>query len=236
MVTPAASAPANCNSAHYGNHFWGVKHNASSGKVSGSQANIEVKASALCSPSGGQTNPVVQAYALLVETGGTARFAAAGWQRQPATGRIAFATWCCNSSGGGQFANLGAVVLGDVFKYKASWQNGGDDRLHMIFCASDGSLCQDVLQTSFTGTALNGIRGAITTAANTTDVDLPGLSTNRANYRQILFRESTGPWGTFSTTECKSGASTLSTCNDAGSSRWTLNRVDNSHMQTWSNP
>lgn len=74
----ASGAPANCSNQGYGRHGWGVVR-AAKVKVSGAQANIEVRRADLCDPSG--NDPVGVAGVVTLQPPGTEssdRFARAG--------------------------------------------------------------------------------------------------------------------------------------------------------------
>jgi hypothetical protein len=221
-VLPALAAKANCGSNSFGQNYFGTTRNPSGARSSGAQANIETRESALCAPPSGKVAQAA-AFAGLFEVGGNG-WAWVGWDRLTGEGRTAVIHVRPTGSLE-QRALLFDVALGDSFRYKTSWQNNGDNKIHFIVCKTDGSGCVDFGHTTFDGDVWTDIQGRIVGNTNTDYADIPGIVGNRNDYRQMLWRDGTGPWETLSSSQIM-----------VGPDRYHLNVVDISHIQTWTDP
>jgi hypothetical protein len=224
VLAPALGAAASCGSSSFGQHYWGKGRNPSGASSSGAQATIEVRESALCNPPSGKVAQAA-AFAGLFQAGGGG-FAWVGWDRLTGEGR----NGAIHISQTGSIETrtiLGAVALGELFKYKATWQNGAgqDNKIHFIVCAANGTNCTDFGHTAFDATVWSDIQGRIAGNTNTKDADIPGIVGNRNDYTAIMWRDGTGSWTT----------TTSSNLTDSVT-RYHLNVVDNTHIQTWTDP
>jgi hypothetical protein len=242
-IRPVEGAPAHCSANGYGRHEWGVLRKAKT-KVSGSQANIEVRRADLCDPPDDGVGVGVAGVVTLQPPGAESsdRFARAGWQRvrypDGSLGpRAAFADWF--HDGSADFVLMWELSLGDVSKYKVSWKNNEDGKIHFFFCNADGTNCQEpptreggVFTTPFNpGLVWSDIHGYVAAWTTHVGVDLSGTVEDKANYRQIMFRQGTGGWQTYATTACRLPPD-LTGCRDSVE-RYHMVKVDDSHMRTW---
>jgi len=231
---PAQAAKTNCGSGTFTGHLWGVRHNNSSGYVSGAQANIDLKQNNLCNPPSGYI-AAVQAYAELAQVGGGG-YAWLGWQHDSVSGSTKHIYAQYSQTGSAIYQiTIGTISSGTTKKYKTTWQNGSgsDGFMHFIMCNSDGTGCVDYGHTNFNpGSAWSDSRGVITGVTDTQDADMPGITGDRNNFDSMLFRDGTGAWNTLSTSVCKlSGGS----CSDSVS-WYHPNDVSNSKFQLWTDP
>jgi hypothetical protein len=207
-------------------------HNSSSATVSGSQAQIETAHSDLCNPPGAW-HSVSGGFAGLWEVESPYSYAMTGWEKRSEVGREVVANL---TSGAGSptlaicptdSGNCGATpTIGDIFTYKTTWKNGSgeDGDIHFIFCRTTSN-CVDWGQTTFQATIWTDIHGKVSGFTDTNDADLPGIVGARAGYTSIMWRDGLGTWGTGSSTDQSDSLS-----------RYHLNDVDNSHIETWTDP
>jgi hypothetical protein len=223
-ASPAGAAAANCATGSFGQRYEGVGRNPSGARASGSQATIEVRESALCSPPSGKLAQAA-AFAGLFQAGGGG-FAWVGWDRL--TGGQRYGVYHYSPDGALEYrVTLGSVSLGESFKYKATWKNGtGEDgTIHFIVCAADGSNCTDFGSTPFQGNTWSDIEGRIVGNTNTKDADIRGIKTNKNDFTAIMWRDGKGPWQTTTSYDISSGVS-----------RYHHTVVSNSAIRTWTDP
>jgi hypothetical protein len=229
--TGALAAPGVCDNNSIADHVWGVRHNYSSGRVSGAQAQMETARSDLCNPPGAW-HSVSGGFAGLFEDQGPG-FAMTGYDKRSEIGREVVATLTSGAPIPGTFVcptdpdNCGASpTIGDAFTYKATWKNGAgeDGTIKFIFCRTT-TTCVTWGHTTFQGSIWSDIKGQVFGYTDTKDADLPGVDGARADYRSIMFRDGLGAWGTGSTSDLSDSVS-----------RYHLNDIDNSHIQTWTDP
>lgn len=77
------------------------------------------------------------------------------------------------------------------------------------------------------GQAWSDINGWVAAWTAHVGVDLPGTVDDKANYRQIMFRQGTGAWQTYATTACRLPPDVRG-CRDAVE-RYHMVKVDDSH-------
>lgn len=221
-IQPIVAAPqaladlGNCTN-HHELRSYGVT-DLSHLNASGSQAQIQVKPSALCNPSsGGWTQSsgwvMLQAYK---EVG----WSQIGWTRtNPDTGGAPQFFYQYTRSGGADTTQFwGNPSNGDARVFKVTWQNasGQDNHIHLIICDANGSNCNDKAETGWNpDNAWPG--GKISWIAGETadrETDMPGTGSNRDDFDNIMTRLGTQGWETNSSlTMCRSGPP-LSVCGD----------------------
>ena len=218
---PAAAAGSNCGSFSY--NLWArVLSDAS--YMAGSQADMTVRKSDLCSSVSNNSN--VGAEWVMIQ--GTA--SNDGWAQN---GYVFHGGCSCreffyefekhaNTNNGPVYIGVlqlpWSATTGDGFVFKTTWQDGGDNNIHVIFCKSSdnsppgGQNCQDFAHTGWNPADASWASSISVWAGETHYLksDLPGTEGAQANARYMLARRHVGsidPWydpGTYSNpTTCK---------------------------------